>query len=162
MAKTSKSKKVEEKRDEAEDQNPLLKELADLKDSYLRTAAEYENYKKRTQKEQQQLSEYVKANTIKALIPSVDNIERALSEDPTGEDYAKGVQMTLKGITDALSNMGLSEINPINENFDPGEHEAVMHIEDTEYGENTVVEVFQKGYKIGETILRHAMVKVAN
>jgi len=161
MAKTTKSKKAEEKK-EKEEQNPLLQELSEIKDTYLRTAAEYENYKKRTQKEQQQLSEYVKANTVKALIPSIDNIERALSEDPSGEDYAKGVQMTLKGITDALSNMGLSVINPINEAFDPNEHEAVMHIEDTEYGENTVVEVFQKGYKIGETILRHAMVKVAN
>lgn len=140
----------------------LEAQIAERDDTILRKIAEFENFKRRENQNKDKLTEFVKANTLKELLPSIDNIERALSADDSAVDYAKGVSMTVKGLLDALTKMGLEEINPENQPFDVDFHQAIMKVEDESVGENTVVEVLQKGYKLGDTVLRYAMVKVAN
>lgn len=137
-------------------------QLEEQRDQLLRTAAEFDNYKKRTERERVAVGEFARAQTLKALLPILDNMGRALSADPSSPEYVKGVEMIVKQFQDALSCLGLAEISAEGERFDPQLHEAVMHIEDASAGENTVVEVLQKGYKIGDTVIRPAMVKVAN
>ena len=153
------SKKVRELEEKIES---LDKQLAETKDMLLRTAAEYDNFKKRETANREKSANFVKGDTIKALLPSIDNISRAMAADESSPDYAKGVAMTVKGLTDALKKLGLEEINPLNEPFDVNLHQAVMRVEDDSVGENIVVEVLQTGYKLGDNVLRHAMVKVAN
>ena len=140
----------------------LEAQIAERDDTILRKIAEFENFKRRENQNKDKLTEFVKANTLKELLPSIDNIERALSADDSAVDYAKGVSMTVKGLLDALTKIGLEEINPENQPFDVDFHQAIMKVEDESVGENTVVEVLQKGYKLGDTVLRYAMVKVAN
>lgn len=140
----------------------LQKDLDEAKDMLLRTAAEFDNYKKRSEREKLQVSAFVKAQTIKALLPSIDNLLRAAEADSSSADYAKGVEMTIRQLMEALEKLGLKEINPENEPFDPMLHEAVMHEENSDVPENTVVQVLQKGYMIDDTVIRPAMVKVAN
>ena len=137
-------------------------ELEQTKDLLLRTAAEYDNFKRRTEKEKTELSDYVKANTVKKLLPVADNIKRATASDPTSPDYVKGMEMIVKQLSDALAGIGLKEIEAEGKPFDPHFHEAVMHVEDDTLGENTVMQVLQPGYQLGDTVLRPAMVKVAN
>lgn len=153
---SKKTKELESKIQELENQ------LAETKDMLLRTAAEYENFKRRETANREKTASFVKCETVKALLPSIDNINRAMQADETAADYAKGVAMTVKGLLDALKNLGLEEINPENEPFDVNFHQAVMRVDDDSVGENTVVQVLSPGYKIGDTVLRHAMVKVAN
>lgn len=153
------SKKVRELEEKIDS---LEKQLAETKDMLLRTAAEYDNFKKRETANREKTANFVKCDTIKELLPSIDNINRAMAADETASDYAKGVAMTVKGLTDALKKLGLEEINPVNEPFDVNFHQAVMRVDDDSVDENTVVEVLQTGYKLGDTVLRHAMVKVAN
>lgn len=140
----------------------LKSQLKEAKDMLLRTAAEFDNYKKRETAAKEKLSSYVKGETLKELIPSIDNLNRALAADENSADYIKGVSMTIKGLTDALNKMGLEEINPVGEEFDVNFHMAVMKVEDESVGENTVTKVLQTGYKLGDTVLRPAMVEVAN
>ena len=137
-------------------------ELEQTKDLLLRTAAEYDNFKRRTEKEKTELSDYVKANTVKKLLPVADNIKRATASDQTSPDYVKGMEMIVKQLSDALAGIGLKEIEAEGKPFDPHFHEAVMHVEDDTLGENTVMQVLQPGYQLGDTVLRPAMVKVAN
>lgn len=135
--------------------------LAAAEDKYLRLAAEYDNFRRRTQKEREGIYTEAFAEALAALFPVVDNLERAaLYSD--GESVQKGVAMTLKSVQDTFEKLGVSEINPQGEAFDPNLHNAVMHVEDDTLGESVVVEVLQKGYRRGERILRYAMVKVAN
>ena len=157
--KSKDSKKVRELEEKIES---LEKQLAETKDMLLRTAAEYDNFKKRETANREKSANFVKGDTIKALLPSIDNISRAMAADESSPEYAKGVAMTIKGLTDALKKLGLEEINPVNEPFDVNLHQAVMRVEDDSVGENIVVEVLQTGYKLGDNVLRHAMVKVAN
>lgn len=157
--KSKDSKKVRELEEKVES---LEKQLAETKDMLLRTAAEYDNFKKRETANREKTANFVKGDTIKALLPSIDNISRAMAADESSPEYAKGVAMTIKGLTDALKKLGLEEINPVNEPFDVNLHQAVMRVEDDSVGENIVVEVLQTGYKLGDNVLRHAMVKVAN
>ena len=157
--KSKDSKKVRELEEKVES---LEKQLAETKDMLLRTAAEYDNFKKRETANREKSANFVKGDTIKALLPSIDNISRAMAADESTPEYAKGVAMTIKGLTDALKKLGLEEINPVNEPFDVNLHQAVMRVEDDSVGENIVVEVLQTGYKLGDNVLRHAMVKVAN
>lgn len=140
----------------------LIQELKQKEDMLLRLAAEYDNYKKRTEREREALAEYVKANIIKLLLPTLDNTERALASDPSSPDYIKGIELILKQFKEVLTGLGLSEIQAEGQQFNPELHEAVMHIEDDSFGENTVVKVLQKGYKVGGTVIRPAMVQVAN
>ena len=152
--KAEKAKKGPEK-----DQGQLLAEAAD---KYLRLAAEYDNYRKRTAKEKEGIWDEAKARTVAAFLPVYDNLERALKQDTADEAYKKGVEMTMKGLQDALTGLGVEVIPALGETFDPNRHSAVMHCEDEEAGENTIVEVFQQGFLCGEKVIRFAMVKVAN
>ena len=136
--------------------------LAQAEEKYLRLAAEYDNYRKRTAKEKESAWTNAKAQTVAAFLPVYDNLERALKQQTTDEAYAKGVEMTMKGLQDALSSLGVELIPALGETFDPNRHNAVMHVEDDAAGENTVVEVFQQGFTCGDKVIRFAMVKVAN
>ena len=136
--------------------------MAEAADKYLRLAAEYDNYRKRTAKEKDGIWTEAKAQTVAAFLPVYDNLERALKQDTADEAYKKGVEMTMKGLQDALAELGVEVIPALGETFDPNRHSAVMHCEDEEAGENTVVEVFQQGFICGEKVIRFAMVKVAN
>lgn len=143
-----------------EDQNAQL--LAAAEDKYLRLAAEYDNYRKRTAKEKENAWTEAKAQTVAAFLPVYDNLERALKQETTDEAYAKGVDMTMKGLQDVLTKLGVEVIPALGETFDPNRHNAVMHVDDESAGENTVVEVFQQGFICGEKVIRFSMVKVAN
>ena len=142
-----------------EDQDRLLAEAAD---KYLRLAAEYDNYRKRTAKEKDSAWIEAKAQTVAAFLPVYDNLERALKQETTDEAYKKGVEMTMKGLQDALISLGVEVIPALGETFDPNRHNAVMHCDDEEAGENTIVEVFQQGFICGDKVIRFSMVKVAN
>jgi len=140
----------------------LGKELEETKDILLRTAAEFDNYKKRTEKEKISTAEFAKAQLMKKMLPCLDNLDRALAADKGGEDYAKGLEMILKQMDEILKNCGLSEIEAEGCVFDPNIHEAVMHVDDESKGEGEIVTVLQKGYKLGDTVIRPSMVSVAN
>lgn len=131
-------------------------------DKYLRLLAEYDNYRKRSQKEKEHAWTSAKADTIKELLPVYDNLERAMKQETSDEAYAKGVQMTMQQLKTVLEKLGVEEIPAQDQPFDPNVHNAVMHVDDEALGENTIVEVFQAGFRMGDTIIRHAMVKVAN
>lgn len=139
----------------------VKKELADTKDTYQRMLAEYANYKRRTEQEKEQLGEFTKAEILRSLLPSLDNLERAV-DAPAGEEYKKGVDMTIHQFRETLQKMGLEEIEAQNAPFNPEIHNAVMREDADGVEPDTVTEVFQKGYKMGDRILRPAMVKVAN
>ncbi|AAK79252.1 molecular chaperone GrpE [Clostridium acetobutylicum] len=144
------------------DENEKLKnELDAAKDRLLRLSAEYENYRNRTAKEKEGIYTDACSDVINEMLPTLDNLERAASTEGSAEDIKKGVEMVVKQFKNSLSKLGIEEI-PSEGKFDPNLHNAVMHIEDEGYGENEVVEVLQKGYKRGDKVLRHSMVKVAN
>lgn len=136
-------------------------ELASLNDTYLRLAAEYDNFRRRTAKEREGIYTDAFGEALNALFPVVDNLERAVQYSD-GENVAKGVELTLKSVRDTFAKLGVTEVNPVGEVFDPNLHNAVMHTEDDTVGESIVVEVLQKGYCRGDRVLRYAMVKVAN
>lgn len=147
------------KKEPKKDQGQLLAEAAD---KYLRLAAEYDNYRKRTAKEKDHAWSEAKAQTVAAFLPVYDNLERALKQETCDEAYKKGVEMTMKGLQDALTALGVETIPALGETFDPNRHNAVMHCDDEEAGESTIVEVFQQGFICGEKVIRFSMVKVAN
>lgn len=140
----------------------VKQELQKQKDLLLRTAAEYDNYRKRTEREKSTLFNDGVSSAAAAFLPVADNLERAVSAEGSEEDFRKGVEMVSTQLKDALTKLGIEEIGAAGEAFNPELHNAVMHMEDEEAGENTIAEVFQKGYRIGDKIIRHAMVKVAN
>ena len=140
----------------------LEKEQAALNDRYLRLCAEYDNFRKRSQKEKDALYGDVKANAVSAFLPVYDNLERALKQGTEDEAYRKGVEMIMTQFCTTLEKLGVTPIDCLGEKFDPTLHNAVMHVEDEEKGENEIVEVFQKGFKLGDKVIRFAMVKVAN
>ena len=133
----------------------------DMKDKYLRTLAEYDNYRKRTAKEREGIYADAYADCIKNLLPLLDNLERA-SQFTEGDQVAQGVKMILGTLPDILGKMNVSAFGAPGETFNPEIHNAVMHVDDEQYGEGEIVEVFQQGYKYGEKIIRYAMVRVAN
>jgi molecular chaperone GrpE len=140
----------------------LKAELEQKNDLLLRTAAEFDNYKKRTEREKISTAEFAKANLMKTLLPIIDNADRAAGFEPGTEQYNKGIELIVKQLSDLASKLGLVEIGVVGESFDPTLHEAVMHIEDENFGENVIAQVLQKGYKFGDTVVRPAMVQVAN
>ena len=140
----------------------LRKALADKEDQYLRLAAEYDNFRKRSQKEKEGIYQGAKSDAVAAFLPVYDNLDRALKQETADEAYKKGVEMTMTGLKDILAKLGVEEIPALGETFDPALHNAVMHVEDESAGENTVVDVFQAGFKLGDKVIRFAMVKVAN
>ena len=140
----------------------LRKALADKEDQYLRLAAEYDNFRKRSQKEKEGIYQGAKSDAVAAFLPVYDNLDRALKQETADEAYKKGVEMTMTGLKDILAKLGVEEIPALGETFDPALHNAVMHVEDESAGENTVVDVFQAGFRLGDKVIRFAMVKVAN
>lgn len=141
----------------------LKKELAAEKDQNLRIRAEYDNYRKRTAREMGEITADVRSKTVKEILPIADNIERALAAQEGSEaELRKGIAMVQQQIHNVFTQMHIEPIDAENIPFDPQLHNAVMHIEDENLGENMVVQVLQKGYKLGDKVLRYAMVKVAN
>ncbi len=158
--KTKKNSEVEALKSETE---KLSTELAALKDSHLRTLAEYDNYRKRSQREKEATYGDAKANTLKLILPAIDNLERALEN--TSDDvevYRKGVEMTVTQLREILKNMEVESFGQVGDEFDPNIHSAVMTVESDELPENCVAAVFEKGYKMGDRILRFATVQVTN
>lgn len=144
------------------DENKRLTNEADtLKERLLRLTAEYDNYRKRTSKEKEGIYTDACTDVLKEMIPVLDNLERAISVEGNVEDIKKGIEMTIKGFKASFEKLGVEEIDATGE-FDPNYHQAVMHIEDESLGANSVAEVFQKGYKRGDKVIRYTVVKVAN
>lgn len=144
-----------------EDNKKLNSELEALKDRLLRVTAEYENFRKRTAKEKEGIYTDACIDVLKEVVPNIDNLERAIEAEGSVEDMKKGVEMTLKGFQNAFEKLGVEEI-ATEDGFDPNMHQAVMHIEDENLDQNSVAEVFLKGYKRGDKVIRHSVVKVAN
>lgn len=141
----------------------VKKELADLKDKYMRSLAEYDNFRKRSVKDRENAYKFSKADVLTKLLPVIDNFERAAENDAASfEDYKKGIIMIHNQFNEILKNLDVEAFGEKGEPFDPNFHSAVMHIDDEEMGENVIADVFSKGYKIGEQVLRPATVKVAN
>ena len=136
-------------------------ELSEAKDKYLRTAAEYDNFRRRSAKEREGVYSDAYADALSALLPVLDNLERAAAYSD-GAQLADGIQLIFKSAKESLERIGVAEFGAVGEQFDPNIHNAMMHIDDESFGENEIVEVFQKGYKRGERVLREALVKVAN
>ena len=141
----------------------LEKELAAAKEAHIRTLAEYDNYRKRTTREKEALYGDAKAAALGELLPVLDNFERALgTQDADAESLKKGMEMIFAGFQETLKKLGVEAFGEPGDKFDPNIHNAVMHLEDDAFGENEIAAVFSKGYKLGERILRPAMVQVAN
>ena len=139
------------------------KQLEATKDQYTRLAAEYDNYRKRTTKEKETIYQDAKLDTIKAFLAVYDNLERAMATEGDEESpHKKGLEMIFNQYKKILEDLGVTEIEAKGQTFDPNRHNAVMHIEDEQYGENEVVQVFQAGFMLGDKVLRYAIVQVAN
>ncbi|WP_346867871.1 MULTISPECIES: nucleotide exchange factor GrpE [unclassified Clostridium] len=165
---TSEVKEEDDKEDEMkkfrnrkEEIKELKEENDSLKDKLLRTVAEYDNFRKRTSKEKENIYTEACADVLKEILPVLDNLERAVAVDGSAEDLKKGIELTINQFASSFEKLGVEEISSDGE-FDPNFHDAVMHIEDENLGKNQVAEVFLKGYKKGDKVLRHSMVKVAN
>ena len=138
------------------------KALAAEHDQYLRLAAEYDNFRKRSRKEKEALYTDVKAETVEKFLPVYDDLERALANETADEAYKKGVELIMTELKKILAGLGVEEFGAAGDSFDPKAHNAVMHIENEELGENVIAQVFQRGFRIGEKVIRHAVVQVAN
>ena len=166
--KAPKGKKKKEKtytltREQMEAAEMAAKQLESVKDQFVRLTAEYDNYRKRTAKEKETIYQDAQLDTIKAFLPVYDNLERAASA-AGGEDdpHKKGLEMIFHQYQEILGKLGVTEIPALGQPFDPEKHNAVMHIDDDNYGENVVAQVFQAGFMLGDRVLRHAIVQVAN
>jgi molecular chaperone GrpE len=169
MAKKEKQKQTAEEQEMHNDvetvgeDDPVLPqeeptELEKLKDTLLRTIAEYDNYRKRTARERIELEPEITAKVITGILPALDNLERALASECKDENYKKGIEMIYTSFLETLKNLGVEEV--VEEDFDPAVHQAVQHV-DSEMPSGSVVQTFQKGYKIGTKVIRFAMVSIA-
>ena len=150
-------------REQMEKMEALAKTLSEQQDKYLRLAAEYDNYRKRTAKEKEAIYTDAKIDTITGMLGVYDNLERGLAQYGDEDNaHRKGLEMIFNQFKEALSKLGVTPIEAVGAPFDPEKHNAVMHVEDENYGENTVVEVLQQGFMLGQKVLRFAIVKVAN
>lgn len=154
--------KKKEKKKDADPAAELEAQIAAANDKYLRLYAEYENYRRRSQKERDALYGDIKADTVQKFLPVYDNLERALKQGTEDEAYRKGVELIMAQFNATLEKLGVTQVESLGKTFDPALHNAVMHVEDAEKGENEIVEVFQQGFKLGDKVIRFAMVKVAN
>ena len=162
-AKQPEEKKPEAaKQQEASEFEKAQQALAQEHDSYLRLAAEYDNYRKRSQKEKDNLYTEIRSETVEKFLPVYDNLERALAQETQDAAFKKGVEMTMNQLVSVMEKLGVESFGAAGDHFDPQLHNAVLHIEDESLGENVIAEVFQKGFKVGEKVVRFAMVKVAN
>ena len=133
-----------------------------LDDHFKRILAEFENYKKRSQKERETLYNSILSDVVEVILPVLDNLENAVKVNTKDEEYKKGIELVLKQFNDVLRSKGVEEIKAEGETFDPELHEAVRSVQDEEKGEKEIVEVYRKGYKVGSKVIRHSMVAVAN
>ena len=173
MAKKDKKEQTEEVLEETVQEEAVAEEAAPQEnpweekynaehDSYLRLAADYDNFRKRTIKEKEMSYTNGKSDAVEKLLPVYDNLERALNQPTDDAAYKKGVEMTMNELVKIFTGLGVEIFGNIGDAFDPNLHNAVMHIDDETLGENTISQVFQKGFKLGEKIVRFAMVQVAN
>ena len=153
---------AEEPVEEAVEVNPWEEKYNAERDAHLRVAAEYDNFRKRTAKEKEASYSNGKSDAIAKLLPVYDNLERALNQPTEDAAYKKGVEMTMTELVKIFTNLGVEIFGQAGDVFDPNLHNAVMHIESEDLAENTISQVFQKGFKLGEKIVRFAMVQVAN
>ena len=144
------------------EKNPFEEKYNQEHDSYLRLAAEFDNFRKRTVKEKEQSYGNGKADAIVKLLPIYDNLERALNQPTEDAAYKKGVELTMNELVKIFTGLGVEIFGAVGDGFDPNLHNAVMHMEDESLGENVIAQVFQKGFKVGDKIVRFAMVQVAN
>ena len=141
----------------------IRNQLSQVNDKLLRTLAEYDNYRKRTQKEKEAIYSDSKSEIVMKLLPVIDNFERAeQAEQPDFETYKKGIDMIFTQLIEAMKSLGVESFGETGDGFDPNMHNGVMHIDDENLGENVIADVFMKGYKMGDKVLRPATVKVAN
>ena len=159
--KEEKKEKAKEKKAEAKDEKKAESPQG-ASDAYLRLLAEDDNYRKRSQKEKDSLYADIKADTVTKFLPVYDNLVRALKQGTEDEAYRKGVEMIMNQFCSTLEKLGVTKTDSLGQKFDPKFHNAVMHVEDDEKGENEIVEVFQEGFMLGDKVIRFAMVKVAN
>ena len=153
-------KKKEEKAAPQEDKKPEAPQAQS--DAYLRLLAEYDNYRKRSQREKDSLYADIKADTLLKFLPVYDNLVRALKQPTEDEAYRKGIEMIMTQFCTTMEKLGVEKIESLGRTFDPALHNAVMHVDDETKGENEIVEVFQEGFRLGDKVIRFAMVKVAN
>lgn len=162
-AEKEETKETEEALEEAkEEANEEAASGDEFKDKYIRILAEFDNYKKRTQKEKGELYEYTLCELVSKMLPVFDTLKLALNHETKDEALKTGVDLTLKQFEKVLSDLNVKEIEAIGQIFDPNYHNAVMHIDDESFGEKEIVEVFQTGYKMNDKVIRYSMVKVAN
>ncbi|MBE6933515.1 MAG: nucleotide exchange factor GrpE [Ruminococcaceae bacterium] len=169
MAKKEKEKKetpveetVETPVEETPEVNPFEEKYNAEHDAHLRLAAEYDNFRKRTAKEKEMSYANGKADAVEKLLPVYDNLSRAMNQETADAAYKKGVEMTMNELVKILTGLGVEIFGAVGDEFDPNLHNAVMHTEDDSVAENTITQVFQQGFKMGEKIVRFAMVQVAN
>ena len=147
---------------ETEQVNPWEEKYTAERDAHLRVAAEFDNFRKRTVKEKEASYGNGKADAVAKILPVYDNLERALNQETSDAAYKKGVEMTMNELVKILNGLGVEIFGEVGDAFDPNLHNAVMHIDSEELEENVIAQVFQKGFKIGDKIVRFAMVQVAN
>ncbi len=140
----------------------LKDEKDELYDKYLRTLAEYDNFRKRSQREKDAIYGDATVDTVKKLLPVLDNFERALNYECKDEEFKKGISLIQNTLVEVFENIGVKEIPAMDQQFDPNLHEAVMHIDNPAYEENIITDVYRKGYMLGDKVIRHTMVVVAN
>ena len=165
MADKEKLEKEEIQNEESTENNELQakkEELDELTDRYKRILAEFENHKKRSQKEREGLYNSILGDIIEVILPILDNLENAAKVETSDENYKKGIELVLKQFQDVLKSKGVEEIKALGETFDPELHEAVSSVQDDSKGEKEIVQEYRKGYKIGHKVIRHSMVVVAN
>lgn len=148
--------------EETPEVNPFEEKYNQEHDAHLRLAAEYDNFRKRTAKEKEQSYLNGKSDAVEKLLPVYDNLQRALNQETADAAYKKGVELTMQELVKILTSLGVEIFGEAGEEFDPNLHNAVMHTDDESLGENVISQVFQQGFKIGEKVVRFAMVQVAN
>ena len=153
---------VIEQIDETPEVNPWEEKYNAERDAHLRVAAEFDNFRKRTVKEKEASYGNGKADAVAKMLPVYDNLERALNQETSDAAYKKGVEMTMNELVKIFTSLGVEIFGNVGDEFDPNLHNAVMHVDNEELGENVIAQVFQKGFKIGEKVVRFAMVQVAN
>jgi molecular chaperone GrpE len=152
-------------KEQMEKMESLAKQLEEQRDKFLRLAAEYDNYRKRTAREKESIYSDAKIDTVTAMLPVYDNLERGLAQykdEDADSPHRKGLEMIFTQFRESLTRLGVTTIDAVGQPFDPEKHNAVMHVDDENAGENTVVEVLQQGFMLGDRVLRFAIVKVAN
>lgn len=157
-----KSETENNKKEEKKVIDEKQQELDEITDRYKRVLAEFENFKKRSQKEREGLYNSILSDVITVILPVVDNLENAVKAETEDVKYKEGIELVLKQLKDVLASKGIEEIQAIGETFDPSLHEAVSSIQDDSKGQQEIVEEYRKGYKIGLKVIRHSMVVVAN